>query len=462
MLLVLFISICCQVASASEKVHVYPAPAGEELSPSFVVNVDGEPTPVYGCKVAPAEKERRWKAMDDLAHSGDYFEKGAFVYFDIKGPVVITVTCPEVIQSARILPTSYGIIPKTDGKTLTFTLDVPRNLTLEINGDWVHSLHLFASPLETDEPRADDPNVVYFGPGIHEIKEGIRIRDGQTLYIAGGAILRGTGTTGGAVVSLLGAHVTLRGRGIIDGMLCPIHSRNLLHVQGSDIRIEGVILRDSSTWNVPIRKSDRVLVKNLKILGNRANSDGIDICNSRDVTVDGCFVRTLDDLIVVKSDKGQGEVHRVIVKNCVLWNQLAHALSIGAELRENVEDVSFTDCDIIHDTSREWSLRIFHSDSATITHVKFESIRIEESHKLISLWINKAIWSKDAERGHIDGVEFKNITAIGSPLGVELRGFDADHLVENINFQDVVLNGKPLSSGEITRNPFVRQVIVHP
>lgn len=47
-------------------------------------------------------------------------------------------------------------------------------------------------------------------------------------------------------------------------------------------------------------------VTNVKLLGYRANSDGIDICNSRNVTVQGCFVRTLDDLIVVKTDKGQG------------------------------------------------------------------------------------------------------------------------------------------------------------
>jgi len=58
-----------------------------------------------------------------------------------------------------------------------------------------------------------------------------------------------------------------------------------------------------------------VTVKNVKLLGYRANSDGIDICNSRDVTVDGCFIRTLDDLIVVKSDQGQGEVRKVVARN---------------------------------------------------------------------------------------------------------------------------------------------------
>jgi polygalacturonase len=94
-------------------------------------------------------------------------------------------------------------------------------------------------------------------------------------------------------------------------------------VQGKDIVLEGVVLRDSSTWNIPIRQSDRVTVKNVKVLGYRANSDGIDICNSRDVLVEDCFLRTLDDLIVVKTDQGKGEARHIVARNCVLWNEVA-------------------------------------------------------------------------------------------------------------------------------------------
>jgi hypothetical protein len=229
-------------------------------------------------------------------------------------------------------------------------------------------------------------------------------------------------------------------------------------VQGQDITLEGVILRDSSTWNIPIRRSERVTVKNLKLLGYRANSDGIDICSSRDVKVESCFLRTLDDLIVVKTDKGQGEARRIVARDCVLWNEVAHALSIGAELRENVDDVLFTNCDIIHDKGREWTLRVYHCDSARISNVRFENLRIEESPRLISLWIDKAFWTRDSERGHIDGVAFKNIRAVADPLRVELHGFDEAHAVENVVFEGVVVNGKPLSPADVKTNAFVRKV----
>jgi hypothetical protein len=138
-------------------------------------------------------------------------------------------------------------------------------------------------------------------------------------------------------------------------------------VRGKDITIEGVIFRDSSVWTIPIRQSDRVTVKNVKLLGYRATSDGIDVCSSRDVTVEGCFIRTLDDLIVVKTDSGQGEARRIVARNCVLWNEVAHALSVGAEIREDVTCSSRIAT--IHDKRREWTLRVFHCDAARVSNV---------------------------------------------------------------------------------------------
>jgi polygalacturonase len=233
-------------------------------------------------------------------------------------------------------------------------------------------------------------------------------------------------------------------------------------VQGSDITIEGVVLRDSPVWTVPIRRSDRVMVHNVKVLGYRANSDGIDICNSRDVEVADCFLRTLDDLVVIKTNEGQGKSERITTRRCVLWNQVAHALSVGAELREDVSDVLFSDCDVIHDTGREWTLRVFHCDAALISNIRFEKIRIEESKRAASVWIGKASWSRDAERGHVRDVVFQDIAIGPANPPIELRGFDADHRVENTTFRRVTVGGHPLTRSMVKTNEFVAGVKVEP
>ncbi|MFC1692759.1 glycosyl hydrolase family 28 protein [Candidatus Latescibacterota bacterium] len=258
----------------------------------------------------------------------------------------------------------------------------------------------------------------------------------------------------------------------------------MIYIRDSaDVNLEGVILLDSSPWTVPIRRSDRVHVNNIKVIGYRANSDGIDICNSRDVTVENCFLRTLDDLIVIKSDRGQGEVRNIRVRKCVLWNELAHALSIGAELREDVDDVIFEDCDVIHDVGREWALRIYHCDSAVMSNIRFENIRIEEARRLISLWIGVTRWTLEDERGHIQGLTFKDISAVSAlrdntligfqdgpdwkpymPDGarIELTGFDDEHAVEDVLFQNVTVDGKAIDLGDVNMNEFVRNVRYQP
>jgi polygalacturonase len=164
-------------------------------------------------------------------------------------------------------------------------------------------------------------------------------------------------------------------------------------------------------------------------------------------------------LIVVKSDKGQGTVQHVVVRNCVLWNQVAHALSIGAELRENIDDVLFTDCDVIHDTGREWTLRIYHCDSALVRNVRFENIRIEQSIRPISLWIGKTKWSVEDQRGNIRDVTFKDISGSAAvPLDIELAGFDATHDIQDVHFENVRFNGQPLTRADVKSNEFVQGV----
>jgi len=456
---------------------IYPAPEGEALSPEYSLKVEGRTVPVYVCKVAPADRERRWKAMDDKTNSASFFETAAFAYFDADGPTHLKITAAEPINSAIFLPSSYGLLPKVSGKQASLAVSgpYPRHLTLELNGTWQHALHIFINPIEQGIPKPGSPGLIYFGPGIHEVTSLV-VTNNQVVYVAGGAVVRGvigpaekfsiSGYSGlknyAPTFSLRGTNITFRGRGIIDGSFATTHARHLVYVQGKDITLEGVILRDSSTWTVPVRQSDRVQIINLKLLGYRANSDGIDICNSRDVSIRNSFIRTLDDLIVVKTDKDQGKSQRILAEKCVLWNEVAHALSVGAELREDVDDVVFRDSDVIHDLGREWTLRVYHCDAARISNIRFEDLRIEESPRLISLWIDKAVWSRDSERGRIDGVLFKNIRATADPVRVELKGFDLAHQIENVSFQKVLVNGKLLTVSQISSNAFVKGVTVAP
>ena len=464
-----FISIAS--CAADESVRVYSAPAGEPLSTNFTVTIGSNNVPVYLAKVATADsvKRQRITIPDDTS----------FASFDLSGSVQVSVSCPGLIDSAKILPTASGITPLVSGNHLVFTVSKPCQLELDVNGDSIHSLQLFVNPMETDVPRSDDPNVIYFGPGVHQVEDMV-VTSGKTVYVAGGAVIYGkvapgingrgkgkitaiTELGGGAIFSLVGNNIKLCGRGIIDGSLCPGHTRNIVSICGTNISLEGIVVRDSSTWTIPIQRSEHVTVDNLKAFGYRGNSDGIDICNSRHVAVTDCFLRTWDDLVVVKTPiKSGGESSDITVKECVLWNELAHALSLGAELREPVEDVHFSDCDVIHDKGRSRLLGVYHTDSADIRDITFDNLRIEESRRLISLSIGKAVWSTDSECGHIENVTFRNIHVVGPKPSIELKGFDGGHEIRDVQFQNVIINGQPLEPDSVTQNEFVQGVSVSP
>ena len=466
-LFLLILSACIVITSckySESDVIVYQAPEGEELNTKFKVLVNGIDVPVYNARICTEDQQGRLIAGVP-AEADKYFDITGFASFDMKkDPVKVTVSVNEHIYTAKILPTSFGVKSTIKDNTITFEVDKPQQLTVEVNGDHIRSLHLFANPEETDIPDPNDPNVIYFGPGIHEITS-VPVGDNQTVYIAGGAVVRGIlseeGQTGrrGASFVLRGKNITFRGRGIFDqGRIPRIRGRQTMSVTVDGFKLEGVVLCNSSTWTVSMRDCNNVHIDNLKLFGHRANSDGIDINSSLDVLIENSFLRTWDDLIVVKtlrnSNQDAGRIH---VRKCVLYNEFAQALSIGAELTRNVEDVLFENCDIIGDHGFTWALRIYHTDAALIKNVRFENIRIEETVGLASLWINSAIWTTDDRRGHIEDVVFKNITVnnSGRPLRSEFDfiGFDADHAINNVLIDNVVINGRKVTQDDIVINP---------
>lgn len=441
-------------------------PASAAAKPGFEVRFDGKKVQVYDVKVSPRDSVWRMKGMDDKKGSKDIFEMAAFCYREVAGPTAVKVKASVDVTSAKVLPSSRGIVPQIKGREISFQAIPGDRLTLEINGDEYHSLHIFANPVEEDVPDPQDPNVIYYGPGEHYVSR-IVVRSGQTLYIAPGAVLYGEmfqrekGGPYSPVISLIGDNIKVKGSGIVDGSLCDIHTTNLLYVNGNNISIEGIILRDASVWTVPVMRSKNVTIDGVKIFGYRANSDGIDVCNSENVTIKNCFIRTLDDLIVIKTVRSGGPCENVYAYGNVLWNEVAHAVSVGAEISHDIRNVYFQDNDIIHDKGREWSMRVYHCDHATVSNIVFKNLRIEESKNFISLWINKAVWSTSNDRGHINGVVFEDIFAgnVVNPA-IQLLGYDAEHMVEDVTFRNVQVNGKVVGEKDITSNQFVKNITV--
>jgi len=467
--LLLTLSICFLMlpdAHASRLV-TYPGAAGVEKSSDYSVKIDGKSLFVY---------------LAQTLRGGP----ASFAYFDFSGKVHVEITPADPVNSVTIRPLSQQVKPRLKEGVISFYLSNPCNLTIELNGSIDHPLHLFANPLQTDIPNSSDPNLIYYGPGVHDI--GIlRMTSGQTLYLAGGAVVRGiimpeekptvekdwSGVKNYQnLIEANNAHdIAIKGRGVLDLSGLPWHARNAFEFRNcDDVTVEGIIIVDAPCWVVGMFGSCNVRVRNIKEICRRENSDGVDVCNSRNVLVENCFLRNNDDEICVKttSPPPAQESKNIRVRNCVVWNERARGLGITSETRANIENVIFEDCDIIHDFSQGGdcaALAILVSDSGTISNIRFENIRIEDvSNTLFDGWIGEDFWGHDKTRGHVNGVLLKNITADGAVIpAIKISGYDETHLFQNVTFDDVKVNGRRITDmkdGHMECNPFAREIMV--
>ena len=260
------------------EVTTYEAPTGVTPSPDYRVQAAGHEVFVHGTPT---------------------FSLAAFAF---SGEVEVTVTVQVPIQNVVIRPAALTVAPVVEGGVIRFRLNRPCHLSIEVNNDLERALFLFADPPETDAPRQGDANVRYFTGGqVHEVGE-IQLHDGETLYLAGGAVVRGVIRAEG----ISGARVL--GRGILDATERTTKAQMAALTNCRNVEFNGPIFLGSYGWTLVPRQCEDMRFVNVKVLSWRDNDDGLDVVSSRRVLVDNCFFRPKDDCIAVKSQCGRGFV----------------------------------------------------------------------------------------------------------------------------------------------------------
>jgi hypothetical protein len=341
---------------------------------------------------------------------------GAFLSFGMSGPVEVRVKLTKAAKEVVVRPLAAGVRAEVDGGVIRFHLPKPMNLSVEVDGNVDDPLFVFANPDPGAPPDRNDPKVKYYEGGkIHEAGE-ILLGEGETLYLEGGAVVR-------AVVRARDArNVSIRGAGILDAGT-RMHKINMLVLRECrDSSIENIILLDPLGWTMHVSGSENIRVANTRVIGWRANSDGLDIEYSSKVRVEGCFWRTNDDCIAVKAmyppgvegvpfeeminpeTLGGHKVERVVgdvmgdidIRNCVLWNDSGgQGFEIGFELRvDTIRGIRFRDSDIIH-VMGGGAFTIHNGDRAKIENILIENIRVEDTDRLIDFHVGVSIYSDD-------------------------------------------------------------------
>lgn len=385
------------------------------------------------------------------------FNYASLAWLECEGPVEVRLRCTAPIGDVSIRPLSYQITARVEEDEIVFIVRPGQKISVEPHGDTGPVLHLFADLPETDIPHPEDPDVLYFGPGLHE-RASLELRNNQTLYLAPGAVLK-------AVIgenepferierkrnkhidfSLRHLHhfihawdaknIRIRGRGIMDtsAIADAFARKNPISLNRCEqVEISGITILEATCWTITLYRCSDCRVENVKTLSAFANSDGVNTVSSRDVVIRDCFLRNRDDGIAIKSmDTGNtdcfllepaaelkgGAVENVLVEKCVIWSDWGYAFGATYEIRKPIRNVVVRDCDVVHAThpGPQGVIGILVSDRDHVSDMLFENIRVERALKpLIDMRILVTPWTVDPNLGTIHDITFRDIFLLEPP-----------------------------------------------
>ena len=205
LLLFILAFVCLSVfAAAKQKVETYNYPEGQTItvegstdpkviksSDLYNVNVEGLRQFVLVTGADRSDVDRIHPPVDPLSYNG--IDSPNICAFGCSGKVNVEISLSSgAIESFDVMPESKKPVHSIKKGKLYVQMSPRDRYIVKINGNEKNLLLLFANPLQSEMGVSeDDPNVIRFKAGKIYNDVTIMPRNGQTVFIEGGAIVMG-------------------------------------------------------------------------------------------------------------------------------------------------------------------------------------------------------------------------------------------------------------------------------
>jgi hypothetical protein len=404
---------------------------------------DGVPaSPFYSVKVKQADRVQNsftYISKNTFPRVNIFSDDTSWTTFSFAGKVTVVVETMGVkVNTCKILPSRLGIEPRIYPDRVEFDLTQAAKLSVEINGEIRHPLLVFADPPESEPVPEPGDNVLYYGPGVHNVGK-VEVKSNETVYIAGGAYVKGYFEGG------TNKHdVVIRGRGVLSGEDDPHKSHHMIQIMGNnthDIRIEGITIVNSPWTHIRLWGKHNT-VRDVKMISWYYNTDGVLL--GADSLLEDSFFKLNDDAIKLYHSG-------ITVRNCVIWQLMNGApFQLTWNVSQRTRDVTVSDCDVIRvEHYKDWDNRgVFnsiHGGTGYLSDYVFRNIFIENANfRLVKLIFKKSQYNENQIGfGKMSDITFENITSV-EPMQHKsiLQGADAEHDISHVVFDHVTVGGK--------------------
>ena len=152
------------------------------------------------------------------------------------------------------------------------------------------------------------------------------------------------------------------------------------HGRFSNVRIEGLTLRDATTWTAVVEKVANYTVFEVKVLNHhnatvwKIENDGLDLVANADSSVDRCLVVTCDDAMCSKSSEKDAGVENVAFTNNIVFSWCA-GQKAGMQAESVHQNVVFHNNDVVQ--ARRGLVAEITEGKETLHAVTFRDVRVE-------------------------------------------------------------------------------------
>jgi polygalacturonase len=326
-----------------------------------------------------------------------------------------------------------GTVKLSGGTFLSAPIVLKSNITFDIAKDTT----LMGSPDHEDYPAKTELRA----PGTQSL---VSATNAEKIAVIGGGTIDGNGESWWTQ-----ARAT-HNAGVVGAV--QFRPRLVVFDHCKHIRMEGVTVQNSPSWQIVPYYTDHMIIRNVRILApqHSPNTDAIDPFSSSNMVIDHVYADVGDDNIAIKSgiinSPGPDAPSKNIkITDCEFMH--GHGLSIGSEIAGGAQNIH---AKRIHfkDTDQGIRIKANRDRGADVSNISFKDITMEDvkTSILISEYYPKALPEGEVAAEPVQRltpffhkITIENVKSVNSPWAGVIVGLPEspvkDVVLKNVDIQ---------------------------
>ncbi|MBN2545549.1 MAG: glycoside hydrolase family 28 protein [Spirochaetes bacterium] len=216
-----------------------------------------------------------------------------------------------------------------------------------------------------------------------------------------------------------------------------------------NILLEGITVSNGPFWTIHPVYCKNFIARNLKILTEGPNTDGLNPDSCENVLIENCFFETGDDCIAISSGMNEDgwrvnrQCENILIRKCIMKSGNGGVV-IGSPTSGGIKNIYVEDC-IFDGLKRGIRLKSMLGRGGYVENINYNNIIIKNTRDqaiIIDLhYALSTVQPKSKTPPKFKNIHIKNVTGENADTSVQINGIE-EELIENVSFENINLKAK--------------------